>query len=65
VHFDAAAVGARPVASESSARRPTADAAPVPDLLVAELALRVLDPERASFDEAVSAVRAELAPVAA
>ena len=65
VHFDAAAVGARPVASESSARRPTADAAPVPDLLVAELTLRVLDPERAPFDETVSAVRAELAPVAA
>ena len=64
VHFDAAALGARPIASEASAGQDAAEARPVPDTISAELTLRLLDPRQVSFDEAVAAVRAELEPVA-
>jgi hypothetical protein len=66
VHFDAAAVGARPVSSESSSPQPVVE--PVPDSLAAELSLRVHDPALLSFDDAVEAARlhvrsAEAAPL--
>ncbi|HEY1479428.1 MAG TPA: hypothetical protein VGF46_05330 [Gaiellales bacterium] len=55
VHFDAAALGGRPGASETSI-----EVQPVPDSLAAELTLRVHDPERMTFDQAVEATRAEV-----
>jgi hypothetical protein len=64
VHFDAAAVGSRPVASEAFSREPAMESAPVPDSLAAELTVRVFDPAFVSFDDAVAAARAEIAPLA-
>jgi hypothetical protein len=58
VHFDAAAVGSRPVSSESAARRPASE--PVPDSIAAELTLRVYDPVLFSFEDAVESTRREL-----
>ena len=65
VHFDAAAHGSRPVASEASARETAMEAPPVPDTLVAKLTLRIFDPQRVPFDEAVATARAEISPIAA
>lgn len=64
VHFDAAAVGSRPVASEASARAPLGETPPVPDVLRAELTLRVHDPRYLPFEDAVAAACAEVAPLA-
>jgi hypothetical protein len=62
VHFDAAAIGSRPVGSDGFAG--AVESPPVPDALRAELTLRVLDPLLVTFDDAVAAARAELADLA-
>lgn len=64
VHFDVAALGQRPEASEASARRDAPQEQDVPDSIVAELTLRVLDPERVPFDAAVEEARAAPASAA-
>lgn len=64
VHLDAAAIGGRPVASETAARHGN-DAPQVPDEIEAELTLRILDPARVSFDDALELAREACAAPAA
>lgn len=64
VHFDAAALGTRPESSEASARYDEPQEQPVPNVIVAELTLHLLDPAQVPFDDAVAHMRAALCATA-
>ena len=61
VHFDAAAIGSRPVSSEASLRTGAVGEPTAPDWIVAELDLRIYPPEGTAFEELVEQARAEVA----